>query len=69
MIDALVQKIQLDEHGKFRCYVMCATMDMPIWLITFRNSVTLKTEDSNMDWVTLNKEKHVCTYFRPTIVS
>jgi hypothetical protein len=31
MIDALVQKIQLDEHGKFRCYVMFATMDMPIY--------------------------------------
>jgi hypothetical protein len=31
MIDALVQKIQLDEHDKFRCYVMFATMDMPIY--------------------------------------
>jgi hypothetical protein len=30
-IDALVQKIQLDEHGKFRCYVMFATMDMLIY--------------------------------------
>jgi hypothetical protein len=29
-IDALVQKIQLDENGKFRYYVMFATMDMPI---------------------------------------
>jgi hypothetical protein len=26
---SLVQKIQLDEHGKFRYYVMFATMDMP----------------------------------------
>jgi hypothetical protein len=32
-IDALVQKMQLDEHGKFRCYVMFATMDMPIFQI------------------------------------
>jgi hypothetical protein len=31
MTDALAQKIQLDEHGKFRCYVMFATMDMPIY--------------------------------------
>jgi hypothetical protein len=31
-IDALVQKIQLDEHGKFRYYVMFATMDMLIYL-------------------------------------
>jgi hypothetical protein len=30
-IDALVQKIQLNEHGNFRCYVMFATMDMPIY--------------------------------------
>jgi hypothetical protein len=35
MIDALVQKIQLDEHGKFRCYVMFATMDMPICRVRF----------------------------------
>jgi hypothetical protein len=32
-IDALVQKIQLNEHGKFRCYVMFATMDMPIYMM------------------------------------
>jgi hypothetical protein len=31
MINALVQKIQLDEHGKFRYYVMFATMDMSIY--------------------------------------
>jgi hypothetical protein len=30
-IHALVQKIQLDEHGKFRYYVMFAKMDMPIY--------------------------------------
>jgi hypothetical protein len=29
-IDDLVQKTQLDEHGKFSYYVMLATMDMPI---------------------------------------
>jgi hypothetical protein len=34
MIDALVQKIQLDEHGKFRYYVMFATMDM-LMLISY----------------------------------
>jgi hypothetical protein len=36
-IDALVQKIQLDEHGKFRGYVMFATMDMamPIFISSF----------------------------------
>jgi hypothetical protein len=27
-VDALVQKIQLDEDGKFRYYVMFATKDM-----------------------------------------
>jgi hypothetical protein len=32
-IDALIQKIQLDEHGKFRYYVMLATMDMLIYNI------------------------------------
>jgi hypothetical protein len=30
-IDALVEKIQLDDYGKFRYYVMFATMDMLIY--------------------------------------
>jgi hypothetical protein len=36
-IDALVQKIQLNEHGNFRCYVMFATMDMPIHYTSIGN--------------------------------
>jgi hypothetical protein len=35
-IDALVQKIQLDEHGKFRYYVILATMVMLIYRIDFK---------------------------------
>jgi hypothetical protein len=35
-IDVLIQKIQLDEHGKFRSYVMFATMDMPICVFSRR---------------------------------
>jgi hypothetical protein len=31
-IDALVQNIQLDEHGKFRYYIMFATMDILIYV-------------------------------------
>jgi hypothetical protein len=42
MNDALVQKIQLDEHGKFRCYVMFATMDMPIYILLFPTKACIK---------------------------
>jgi hypothetical protein len=34
-IHALVQKIQLDEHGKLHYYVMFATMDMLIYQSSF----------------------------------
>jgi hypothetical protein len=34
---ALIQKIQLDEHGKFRYYVIFATMDMPMFMCMVKN--------------------------------
>jgi hypothetical protein len=41
LIDALVQKIQLDEHSKFRCYVMFATMDM----LKYRKRIVNETKN------------------------
>jgi hypothetical protein len=52
MINALVQKIQLDEHGKFRYYVMFATMDISIYksLMSLVDSMLNKLVFENFDW-------------------